>query len=164
MAVTGPYAGRRVAVDPAIPCESCEMCRPGYQNLCPTVQFAGHGTLDGALQEYLLWPDHLLHPLPDELSDDAGALLEPLGVAIHAVGLSHLRPGSDVLVVGAGPDRRARAAGGAPPRGGTGFRDRAPRAPQGHARCAAVPDGVWSPEHGVGRGRSRPQKAAASTS
>lgn len=103
VAVTGPYAGRRVAVDPAIPCESCETCRAGYQNLCPTVQFAGHGTLDGALQGQLVWPDHLLHPLPDELSDDAGALLEPLGVAIHAVGVSHLRPGSDVLVVGAGP-------------------------------------------------------------
>ena len=75
----------------------------GYENLCPTVEFAGHGTLDGAMQEQLLWPDHLLHPLPDDVSDDAGALLEPLGVAIHAVGLSHLRPGADVLVVGAGP-------------------------------------------------------------
>lgn len=102
-AVTGPYAGRRVAVDPAIPCRACELCLAGHHNLCPTVQFAGHGTLDGALQEYLVWPDHLLHPLPDELSDDAGALLEPLGVAIHAVGVSHLRPGDDVLVVGAGP-------------------------------------------------------------
>ncbi len=103
VAVTGPYAGRRVAVDPAIPCTSCEMCVAGQHNLCPTVQFAGHGFLDGALREYLLWPDRLLHPLPDELSDDAGALLEPLGVAIHAVQVSHLRPGADVLVVGAGP-------------------------------------------------------------
>ena len=103
VAVTGPYAGRRVAVDPAIPCRSCELCRMGYENLCPTVQFAGHGTLDGAMQEQLLWPDHLLHPLPDGVSDDAGALLEPLGVAIHAIGLSHVRPGADVLVVGVGP-------------------------------------------------------------
>ena len=103
VAVTGPHAGRRVAVDPAIPCRSCELCRMGYENLCPTVQFAGHGTLDGAMQEQLLWPDHLLHPLPDDVSDDAGALLEPLGVAIHAIGLSHVRPGADVLVVGAGP-------------------------------------------------------------
>lgn len=102
-AVTGPYAGRRVAVDPAIPCQQCEQCIAGHHNLCPAVQFAGHGTLDGALQEYLVWPDRLLHPLPDELSDDAGALLEPLGVAIHAVDVSHLRPGADVLVVGAGP-------------------------------------------------------------
>lgn len=103
VAITGPYAGRRVAVDPAIPCESCEMCLAGYGNLCPTVGFAGHGVLDGALQEQLCWPDHLLHPLPDDLSDNAGALLEPLGVAMHAVSVSHLRPGSDVLVVGGGP-------------------------------------------------------------
>lgn len=98
VAVTGPHAGRRVAVDPAIACRSCEMCRNGYHNLCPAVQFAGHGTLDGALREHLLWPDHLLHPLPDQVSDDGGALLEPLGVAIHAVGVSHLRPGADLLV------------------------------------------------------------------
>ncbi|GAA1648033.1 sorbitol dehydrogenase [Mycolicibacterium murale] len=103
VALTGPYAGRRVAVDPAIPCGQCEMCGLGYHNLCPTVQFAGHGDVDGALQEQLLWPDHLLFPLPDSLSDDAGALLEPLGVAIHAAAVGHVRPDSDVLVVGAGP-------------------------------------------------------------
>lgn len=103
VAVTGRYAGRRVAVDPAIACSSCEMCRVGHHNLCPTVRFAGHGTLDGALRERLVWPDHLLHPLPDHISDDAGALLEPLGVAIHAVKVGHVRAGSDVLVVGAGP-------------------------------------------------------------
>jgi L-iditol 2-dehydrogenase len=99
----GPYAGRRVAVDPAIPCEECEQCRAGHGNLCPTVRFAGHGSFDGALQEELFWPERLLHPLPDRLSDDAGALLEPLGVAMHTVGLSHVRLGDDVLVVGAGP-------------------------------------------------------------
>ncbi|MDX1890715.1 zinc-dependent alcohol dehydrogenase [Mycolicibacterium sp. 050158] len=103
VALTGPYAGRRVAVDPAIACRTCEMCRAGHHNLCPSVCFAGHGSLDGALQERLAWPDHLLHPLPDALSDDAGALLEPLGVAIHAVSVSHLQPGSDVLVLGGGP-------------------------------------------------------------
>lgn len=103
LALSGPHAGRRVAVDPAIACTRCEMCRSGYHNLCPAVRFAGHGDVDGALQERLLWPDHLLHPLPDHVSDDAGALLEPLGVAIHATDVAHLRPGSDVLVVGAGP-------------------------------------------------------------
>ncbi|KMO66903.1 zinc-dependent alcohol dehydrogenase [Mycolicibacterium chlorophenolicum] len=103
VALTGPLAGRRVAVDPAIACRACEMCRAGYENLCPTVEFAGHGTLDGGLREQLAWPDHLLHPLPDALSDDAGALLEPLGVAVHAVGVGHIRAGADVLVVGGGP-------------------------------------------------------------
>ena len=99
----GPYAGRRVAVDPAIPCEDCEWCAAGHGNLCPRVRFAGHGDLDGALREELVWPDRLLHPLPDSVSDDAGALLEPLGVAIHAVDHGHVRSGDDVLVVGAGP-------------------------------------------------------------
>ncbi len=99
----GPRAGQRVAVDPAIPCHVCEHCRRGDDNLCPAVRFAGHGVLDGALQEELLWPEDLLHPLPDDLSDDAGALLEPLGVAVHAVRLGHVREGDDVLVVGAGP-------------------------------------------------------------
>ena len=103
VALDGPHAGRRVAVDPAIPCDRCEQCRAGHANLCPDVQFAGHGRLDGGLQERLLWPTRLLHPLPDALSDDAGALLEPLGVAIHAVKIGHVRPGDDVLVVGGGP-------------------------------------------------------------
>lgn len=102
-ALDGPHAGRRVAVDPAIPCGACEQCRAGHGNLCPGVRFAGHAGLDGGLQERLVWPDHLLFPLPDDLSDDAGALLEPLGVAIHAVGVAHVRPGHDVLVVGGGP-------------------------------------------------------------
>jgi L-iditol 2-dehydrogenase len=103
VALDGPHAGRRVAVDPAIPCEECEQCRAGHGNLCPTIRFAGHGSFDGGLQEQLIWPSRLLHPLPDSLSDDAGALLEPLGVAIHTIGLSHVRLGDDVLVVGAGP-------------------------------------------------------------
>ncbi|WP_121255698.1 zinc-dependent alcohol dehydrogenase [Nocardioides ferulae] len=103
VALDGPHAGRRVAVDPAIPCGACEQCRSGHGNLCPEVRFAGHAGLDGGLQERLVWPDELLFPLPDELTDDAGALLEPLGVAVHAVKVAHVRDGDDVLVVGAGP-------------------------------------------------------------
>lgn len=103
IALTGPHAGRRVAVDPAIPCEQCEHCRRGFRNLCPNGRFAGHGELDGGLRERMVWPDAQLFPLPDEISNEAGALLEPLGVAIHAVDLAHLRLGADVLVIGAGP-------------------------------------------------------------
>jgi L-iditol 2-dehydrogenase len=103
VALDGPYAGRRVAVDPAIPCGRCEECRAGHGNLCPDILFAGHESLDGGLQERLVWPDELLVPLPDGMSDDAGALLEPLGVAIHAVHHAHVRLGHDVLVVGGGP-------------------------------------------------------------
>jgi L-iditol 2-dehydrogenase len=95
--------GRRVAVDPAIPCGGCEFCTQGHPNLCPQVRFAGHGRVDGALREYMPWPAALLYPLPDGLSDADGAMLEPLGVALHAVDLGHLRPGMRVGVFGCGP-------------------------------------------------------------
>ncbi|WP_295701295.1 zinc-binding dehydrogenase [Lapillicoccus sp.] len=102
-ALSGPYAGQRVAIDPAIPCEHCATCRAGDANLCPDVVFAGHGGCDGGLREIMTWPTRLLHPVPDELGDAAVAALEPLGVAIHAVDLSHLRLGATVAVVGCGP-------------------------------------------------------------
>jgi L-iditol 2-dehydrogenase len=99
----GPLAGTPVAVDPAIPCGSCPSCLRGHRNLCPQVAFAGHGTIDGGLRELMAWPTDLLHPLPPALDTTAGAVLEPLGVAIHALDLGHLRPACTVAVIGCGP-------------------------------------------------------------
>jgi L-iditol 2-dehydrogenase len=73
------------------------------RNLCPSVRFAGHGVVDGGLRELMAWPTHLLHPLPPALGPTEGAILEPLGVAIHALDLGHLRPACTVAVVGCGP-------------------------------------------------------------
>jgi L-iditol 2-dehydrogenase len=92
-----------VAVDPAIPCGKCELCQQGNPNLCPQVRFAGHGDQDGALQQYIAWNSRFIHRLPDNLSDEDGAMLEPLGVAIHALDLAHLKPGMTVGVFGCGP-------------------------------------------------------------
>ena len=64
----------RVAVDPAIPCMKCEFCLGGNPNLCSDLHFAGHGLDDGALREYMAWPERCLHPLPDSISDEEGAL------------------------------------------------------------------------------------------
>lgn len=99
----GPGRGRRVAVDPAVPCGSCDLCRAGHHNLCPRVGFAGHGVTDGALRDYATWPSRLLHEVSDSLTDADAAMLEPLGVAIHAMDLAHQRIGSTVAVVGCGP-------------------------------------------------------------
>ena len=95
--------GQRVAVDPAIACDQCENCRAGHPNLCPNVLFAGHGDLDGALQEWISWPTCNLFPLPDSISDADGAMFEPLGVALHAFDLGKLKPGMTVGVFGCGP-------------------------------------------------------------
>jgi L-iditol 2-dehydrogenase len=99
----GPLDGRRVAVDPAIPCLACEQCLEGNHNLCLRLKFAGHGSHDGGLREYVAWPDWRLHPLPDSVSDAGGAVLEPLGVALHAFDLGHVRVASSVAIVGCGP-------------------------------------------------------------
>ncbi|MCL1871790.1 MAG: alcohol dehydrogenase catalytic domain-containing protein [Promicromonosporaceae bacterium] len=99
----GPRAGQRVAVDPAVPCGTCELCVEGHPNLCPQVRFAGHGATDGGLRELVAWPEHRVHAVPDSLSDADVAMLEPLGVAIHAVDLSHPHVGGTVVVVGCGP-------------------------------------------------------------
>jgi L-iditol 2-dehydrogenase len=101
--VAGPLSGQRVAVDPAVPCFACRPCRAGDPNLCERIVFAGHGSTDGGMREYLAWPAARLHPLPDSLDDVDGALLEPLGVALHAMDLAHLRLASTVAVVGCGP-------------------------------------------------------------
>ena len=95
--------GARVAADPAIPCGDCEPCREGNPNLCPALRFAGHGEQDGALCEFMPWVTRCLYPLPDSLTDIDGAMLEPLGVALHAVDLGHLKPGMTVGVLGCGP-------------------------------------------------------------
>jgi L-iditol 2-dehydrogenase len=108
--------GTRVAVDPAQPCGACEECLEGNRNLCRTVVFAGHGTRDGGLREHVAWPKSLLHAVPETISDADAAMLEPLGVAMHAIDLAHLRLGGTVAVIGCGPIglcavQLARAAG-----------------------------------------------------
>ena len=99
----GPRRGERVAIDPAIPCETCRACRDGYRNLCYRIKFSGHGETDGMLREVMAWRTSALHPLPDRVCDADGAMLEPLGVAIHSADLGHLPFGGTASVIGCGP-------------------------------------------------------------
>lgn len=98
----GPRAGERVCLDPAIPCRACRMCLAGNENLCLSTLFAGH-SVDGALRGLMAWPEELAYPVPDALSDAEASLLEPLGVALHALDLGHARPGAAAGVYGCGP-------------------------------------------------------------
>jgi L-iditol 2-dehydrogenase len=100
---SGPRTGERVALDPAIPCGACAVCASGLAHLCPEVRFAGHGDTDGALRPRLAWPETLAHPVPDVIPDAEAALLEPLGVALHALDLGHVREGTTAGVFGCGP-------------------------------------------------------------
>ena len=95
--------GQRVAVDPAQPCQRCELCLAGHPNLCRRLHFCGLWPDDGALCERMLVPAHGCFPVPDALSDADAALLEPLGVALHAVDLGRLRLARSVVVLGCGP-------------------------------------------------------------
>jgi L-iditol 2-dehydrogenase len=96
-------AGARVAVDPAQPCGRCEPCDLGHPNLCVNLHFCGNYPDAGSLCEWLHMPARSCYPLPDAIDDTLGALIEPLGVATHAIDLARIRVGDTVAIVGAGP-------------------------------------------------------------
>jgi L-iditol 2-dehydrogenase len=100
---TGPRAGERVALDPAIPCLDCEQCHAGKPHLCERLRFAGHGRTDGALRTFMAWPERCLTPLPANIPDVEAPLLEPLGIVIHSIDLVGLKPDQSAGVYGCGP-------------------------------------------------------------
>jgi L-iditol 2-dehydrogenase len=101
--VEGLDVGQLVAVEPAISCGECEPCQHGHPNLCPNVRFCGTPPINGVFAEYTVMPAGNCFPLPQGFGPAEGAMLEPLGVAIHAVDLAHLKLGYTVAVLGAGP-------------------------------------------------------------
>ncbi len=95
--------GTRVAVDPAQPCGRCEMCEQGHPNLCWRLHFCGLYPDNGSLCQWMHVPAHTCFPVPDTLDDATAAQVEPLGVAIHATDLAHIRVANSVAILGAGP-------------------------------------------------------------
>ncbi|KAK4214411.1 sorbitol dehydrogenase [Rhypophila decipiens] len=104
--VSGFKLGDRVALEVGIPCGQCGICRKGRYNLCKKMRFRSSAKsfphFQGTLQERINHPAIWCHKLPDSISFDAAALLEPLSVAIHAVNRAAPEPGSTALVLGAG--------------------------------------------------------------
>lgn len=94
-------AGDRVAVEPLVVCGTCDPCRTGNYQLCPSFQVLGN-TLDGGFAEFLRVPPYALFTLPDAIDFEVGSLTEPLAVAVHALRLHPLELGDRVLILGAG--------------------------------------------------------------
>ena len=101
--VEGVSVGQLVTVEPGVSCGKCEPCLEGHPNLCPNVRFCGTPPIDGVFAEYTVMPAENCFRLPEGFGPIEGAMLEPLGIAIHTVDLAHLRAGQTVAVMGAGP-------------------------------------------------------------
>jgi (R,R)-butanediol dehydrogenase/meso-butanediol dehydrogenase/diacetyl reductase len=99
--VTDFKVGERVSGVGYWVCGECFFCQRGLYNLCLNLNFTGV-SVDGCMAEYMISPSYSLCTLPDSVSDEAGALVEPLAVAIHAVHQGNVRPGDTVAIVGDG--------------------------------------------------------------
>ena len=113
--------GDRVALECGIPCSkpSCQACRTGQYHGCPEKVFYSSPPVHGTLRRYHVHPEAWLHKLPDSMSFEEGALLEPLSVALAGIDRSGLRMGDPLAICGAGPIGiitllSAHAAGAAP--------------------------------------------------
>ncbi|MHC4916684.1 MAG: zinc-dependent alcohol dehydrogenase [Planctomycetota bacterium] len=95
-------AGRLVAVDPSMPCGKCRACGRGWPNLCTSVRFLGCPPVQGVLRERFVHPATGVTPLPESMDADSGMMLEPLGVAVHALEIGKVRGGLPVAVLGSG--------------------------------------------------------------
>lgn len=95
--------GQRVAVEPQHPCRRCRQCKAGRYNLCPEMKFYATPPIDGAFCKYVTIDEDFAYAVPDSMSDDAAALLEPLSVAITTMRKAGIVPGSSILIAGAGP-------------------------------------------------------------
>lgn len=102
-AVTNLRIGDRVALEPGIPCRKCRWCKSGRYNICPSVTFMATPPDDGAFCEMVVHPADFVYRLPDQVSLEEGAMLEPMAVGIQAAKQGEVQPGDRVLVVGAGP-------------------------------------------------------------
>jgi len=95
-------AGDRVVVRPLDACGKCAACKRGYAHVCQKLKFLGLDT-HGAFQQKWTVPAHTVHKLPENLSLDSAALIEPAAVAIHSIRRGRVTQGEDVLVIGGGP-------------------------------------------------------------
>ncbi len=94
----GYKVGQKVAMNFRSPCGACYYCRNGKEHFCDRVTPA-----TGGYAEYAVYKENDIYALPDNISLEEGALLEPVSVAVHTIDLSNIRPGNSVAILGGGP-------------------------------------------------------------
>lgn len=102
-AVTSLKVGDRVAIEPGVPCGGCDYCKAGVYNLCLDMQFCATPPVHGNLTRYYVHSASYCYKLPDNVSLEEGALMEPLAVGVHACRRAGVSLGKRVLICGAGP-------------------------------------------------------------
>ena len=95
--------GKRVAVEPGIPCLKCESCKTGHYNVCRDMVFPGGPPYDGVLCEYAAFHADFCFPVPEGMPAAVAAMIEPLAVAVHTVELAGIKPGETAAILGLGP-------------------------------------------------------------
>lgn len=101
--VPGLVEGDRVVIEPGIPCRTCDYCHQGLYNLCPNVVFLSAPPVNGTFAEYAVVDSDFLYRVPEGLSNEEAALVEPVSVGVHACNRAGIQPGSSAVVIGAGP-------------------------------------------------------------
>lgn len=101
--VTKVKVGDPVVVEPILACGECPACRKGKYNVCEHLGFHGLSGGGGGFSEFTMVDEHMVHKMPEGLTFEQGALVEPAAVALHAVRQSKLKAGDKAAVFGAGP-------------------------------------------------------------
>jgi len=100
--VDGPAVGIRVTVIPHLVCGTCEACKNEIYNFCQQLRCTG-AEADGAHREYIAMPKEMVMPIPDSMSLDDAALVEPACVAYHAAKRGEITSNDTAFIIGAGP-------------------------------------------------------------
>jgi D-xylulose reductase len=95
--------GQRVAIEPGVPCRRCDYCRSGQYNFCADTVFAATPPWDGTLSKYYTVASDYVYPIPDHMTMEEGALVEPTAVAVQVLKVADMRANQTVVVFGCGP-------------------------------------------------------------
>ncbi len=101
--VEGIANGAHVAIEPVFRCGECAPCKAGFPNLCAQLGFYGLMGGGGGMSEFAVMPSYMVHRLPDGMTSEVGALVEPIAVGLRAVRQAGIKAGDSAVVLGAGP-------------------------------------------------------------